>query len=35
MISSTYKDVIAFAILLLVLFMKPSGLLGYGEKEKI
>ena len=35
LISSTYKDVIAFAILLLVLFMKPSGLLGYGEKEKI
>jgi branched-chain amino acid transport system permease protein len=35
MISSTYKDVIAFAILLLVLFMKPSGLLGYGEKERI
>jgi branched-chain amino acid transport system permease protein len=35
MISSTYKDVIAFAILLLVLFMKPSGLLGYGEKERV
>ncbi len=34
-ISSTYKDVIAFAILLLVLFMKPSGLLGYGEKERV
>jgi branched-chain amino acid transport system permease protein len=34
MISSTYKDVIAFAVLLIVLFMKPSGLLGYGEKER-
>ncbi len=34
MISSTYKDVIAFAILLLVLFVKPSGLLGYGEGER-
>jgi len=35
MISSTYKDVIAFAILLAVLFVKPSGLLGYGEKERV
>lgn len=35
LISSTYKDVIAFAILLLVLFVKPSGLLGYGEKERV
>jgi branched-chain amino acid transport system permease protein len=35
LISSAYKDVIAFAILLLVLFMKPSGLLGYGEKERV
>ncbi len=35
MISSTYKDVIAFAILLVVLFIKPSGLLGYGEKERV
>jgi branched-chain amino acid transport system permease protein len=35
LISSSYKDVIAFAILLLVLFMKPSGLLGYGEKERV
>lgn len=34
-ISSQYKDVIAFAILLLVLFVKPSGLLGYGEKERV
>lgn len=35
LISSTYKDVIAFAVLLLVLFVKPSGLLGYGEKERV
>jgi branched-chain amino acid transport system permease protein len=35
MISSTYKDVIAFAILLAVLFVKPSGLMGYGEKERV
>jgi len=34
-ISSQYKDVIAFAILLLVLFVKPGGLLGYGEKERV
>jgi len=35
MISSTYKDVLAFVILLLVLFLKPSGLLGFGEKERV
>ncbi len=35
MISSTYKDVIAFAILLAVLFVKPGGLLGFGEKERV
>jgi branched-chain amino acid transport system permease protein len=35
MISSTYKDVMAFSILVLVLFVKPSGLLGYGEKERV
>ena len=35
LISSTYKDVIAFAVLLLVLFVKPSGLLGHGEKERV
>lgn len=35
LISSAYKDVIAFAVLLLVLFIKPSGLLGYGEKERV
>lgn len=35
MISSTYKDVLAFVILLLVLFLKPSGLLGFGDKERV
>ena len=35
LISSNYKDVLAFVILLLVLFMKPSGLLGFGEKERV
>ncbi len=34
-ISSAYKDVIAFAVLLAVLFVKPSGLLGHGEKERV
>ncbi|MCX5873590.1 MAG: branched-chain amino acid ABC transporter permease [Deltaproteobacteria bacterium] len=34
-ISSTYKDVIAFSILLLVLFIKPSGILGYGDTERL
>ncbi len=35
LISSSYKDVLAFIILLLVLFVKPSGLLGFGEKERV
>lgn len=30
-VSSLYKDAIAFIILLLILFIKPSGLLGKGE----
>ncbi len=34
-ISSAYKDMIAFAILLGVLFIKPSGLLGRGDKERV
>ena len=34
-ISSTYKDVIAFLILLLVLFGRPSGLLGKGEGSRV
>lgn len=35
LVSSAYKDLIAFVILLLVLFIKPSGLLGMGEVERV
>ncbi len=35
LVSSAYKDMIAFVILLLVLFIKPSGLLGLGEVERV
>ena len=35
LISSQYKDAIAFCVLLLVLFMRPEGILGYGEAEKV
>lgn len=34
-ISSTYRDAIAFAILILILLVKPSGLLGRKEVEKV
>ncbi len=34
-ISSEYKDLFAFAILIFVLILKPSGLLGSPAKEKI
>ncbi len=34
-ISSTYKDVIAFVVLLLVLFVKPDGLLGRGGESRV
>ena len=34
-ISSTYRDAIAFAILILILLVKPSGLLGKKEIEKV
>lgn len=33
--SSDYKDVIAFVIILLVLFFRPSGLLGRRETERV
>jgi branched-chain amino acid transport system permease protein len=34
-ISSTYKDAIALVVLLLVLFLKPSGLFGRTSREKV
>ncbi len=34
-ISSGYKDAIAFFVILLVLFIKPSGILGKGEVERV
>ena len=35
LISSTYRDAIAFAILILILLIKPSGLLGKKDIEKV
>jgi branched-chain amino acid transport system permease protein len=35
LISSGYKDAFALVVLLLVLFLKPSGLLGSAEVSKI
>lgn len=34
-ISSTYKDAIALVVLLLVLFLKPEGLFGRADREKV
>ncbi|OQY08127.1 MAG: branched-chain amino acid ABC transporter permease [Fusobacteriia bacterium 4572_132] len=34
-ISSTYRDAIAFAILILILLVKPAGILGKNIKEKV
>ena len=34
-ISSTFRDAIAFAILILILLFKPSGILGRNEPEKV
>lgn len=34
-ISSDYKDVVAFLILLIILFFKPSGLLGQGKIKRV
>jgi branched-chain amino acid transport system permease protein len=34
-LSSTYKDAVAFAILILILLFRPSGLLGSVAQEKV
>jgi len=34
-VSSSYRDGVAFAILILILLVKPSGLLGKTEREKV
>ena len=34
-IASTYRDAVAFAILILVLLLRPSGLLGSTVQEKV
>ncbi|HCL41134.1 MAG TPA: branched-chain amino acid ABC transporter permease LivH, partial [Pseudomonas sp.] len=33
--SSEYKDVVAFALLILILLFRPSGILGRPEVEKV
>lgn len=33
--SSNYRDAIAFAVLILILLVKPTGLLGRAEREKV
>jgi branched-chain amino acid transport system permease protein len=35
MISSAYKDVISFVILIIILTFLPAGILGKSEKEKV
>ncbi|MBE0601846.1 MAG: branched-chain amino acid ABC transporter permease, partial [Firmicutes bacterium] len=32
---SSYKDIVAFAVLIIVLMIKPTGLLGKRTSEKI
>jgi branched-chain amino acid transport system permease protein len=34
-VSPTYRDAIAFAVLILILLFKPTGLLGQSEREKV
>ena len=34
-LSSTYRDAIAFGILILVLILRPQGILGRVEREKV
>jgi branched-chain amino acid transport system permease protein len=33
--SSSWRDAVAFSILILILLIKPAGLLGKGEAEKV
>jgi branched-chain amino acid transport system permease protein len=35
LVSSQYKDAIAFFVLLLVLFLKPTGIMWYGEAKRV
>jgi branched-chain amino acid transport system permease protein len=35
LLSSGYKDAVAFVLLLLLLFLRPSGLLGKGSSERV
>jgi branched-chain amino acid transport system permease protein len=35
LVSSQYKDAIAFLVLLFVLFLRPTGMMGYGESERV
>jgi len=34
-ISSTYRDAIAFALLIIILLVRPAGLLGRAVAEKV
>jgi branched-chain amino acid transport system permease protein len=34
-ISSSFRDAIAFSILILILLFRPSGILGHHEQEKV
>jgi len=34
-ISSAYEDVFAFGVLVLILILRPSGLLGKAVKQKV
>jgi branched-chain amino acid transport system permease protein len=34
-LSSTYRDAFAFGILIVILFFRPSGLLGKSSQEKV
>jgi branched-chain amino acid transport system permease protein len=33
--SSTYRDAIAFVVLVLILLLKPEGIMGKGAVEKV